>query len=166
VAKDFLFNRMHLVEGAGAMHFHTVLPADWFEQLVVEQPRVRYTKGRAVREWIKPNGARNEALDLSVYNLAMAYQLGLHKWAALDWQRLRDKLVPAQLTRDLFAPAPAIVVPTGPAKSDVPRETEPASAVHTYGQPENPVPAAPPAIRPPAQPAPAHGRRFMSRGIR
>ena len=44
------------------------------------------------REWIKQNGARNEALDVSVYNLALAHQLGLHKWSRLDWKRLRDKL--------------------------------------------------------------------------
>jgi phage terminase large subunit GpA-like protein len=166
VAKDYLFNRMHLADGAGAMHFHQVLAQDWYEQLVVEQPRVRYTKGRAVREWIKPNGARNEALDLSVYNLAMAYQLGLHKWSALDWKRLRDKLVPENLTRDLFAPAAEpIVLPA----TEVPRETIAPGPVHTYGQPAAPTP---PAAAPPARasaivaPAAPTGRRIMSRGIR
>lgn len=104
VAKDYLFNRFHLAEGPGAMRFHKSLSAEWFAGLVVEQPRTRYVKGRAVREWVKPNGARNEPLDLSVYNLAIAYRLGLHKWSALDWQRLRDKLIPRN--RDMFAPMP------------------------------------------------------------
>jgi len=165
VAKDYLSTRFALVDGPGAMHFYDQLPHEWFEQMVTEQPRVRYAKGRSIREWVKPNGARNEAWDVSVYNLAMAYQLGLHKWSALDWKRLRDKLVPAHLTRDLFAPpAQEIVVPP----VDVPRETKPPETVHTSGQP--PAPAAPPPI-PPSAPsamaAPARvGRRFMSRGIR
>jgi phage terminase large subunit GpA-like protein len=114
VAKDYLFGRIQLHEGPGAMHLPDWLPGAWFEGFVVEQPRTRYVKGRAIREYVKPNGARNEPLDLSVYNLALAYQLGLHKWSALDWRRLRDKLVPKQLTQDMFAtPAPAapIVLP-------------------------------------------------------
>jgi len=51
VAKDYLFNRFHLLDGPGAMHFHNQLPPEWFTGLVVEQPRTRYVKGRAVREW-------------------------------------------------------------------------------------------------------------------
>lgn len=168
VAKDYLFSRFALSDGAGAMHFHETLPAEWFEGLVVEQPRVRYAKGRAIREWIKPNGARNEPLDLSVYNLAMAYQLGLHRWSAYDWQRLRDKLVPPNLTRDLFAP-PA-EAPAPEVAPEVPRETPEPKLVHTSGQPIVPTaPPSPPAPPPPApmvrSPAPA-GRRFLSRGIR
>ncbi len=38
VAKDWLSNRMHLAEGAGAMHFNQALPIKWFDQMVVEQP--------------------------------------------------------------------------------------------------------------------------------
>ena len=174
VAKDYLFNRMQLVDGAGALHFHAGLSEDWFEQLVVEQPRVRYAKGRTIREWIKPAGARNEALDLTVYNLAIAYQLGLNRWAALDWQRLRDKLVPANMTRDLFAPAEE--APAPPIVVDVSRETESPPAVHTYGQPareaeavHTPAPAPTAVIIPLApRPSPAapSGRRYLSRGIR
>jgi len=171
VAKDYLFNRMALNDGAGAMHFHDQLPAEWFEGLVVEQPRVRYAKGRTIREWIKPAGARNEPLDLSVYNLAIAYQLGLNRWAALDWQRLRDKLVPPNLTRDLFAPA-AEALSAPELEPAVPRETAAPKLVHTSGQPivapqpapaHAPAPAPAPAVVPAPPPA---GRRFFSRGIR
>lgn len=188
VAKDYLFARIKLGEGAGAMHFHDKLPDDWFEQLVVEQPRVRYYRGRAIREWIKPPGARNEALDVSVYNLAIAYQLGLHKWSAYDWTRLRDKLVPPNMTRDLFGAQPRESEPEAtpaeteavsatapaPAAFAVPRETS-TSSVHTYGQPlAVPVAVAPAVEAPPAPPPPppraapvsaTAGRRFMSRGI-
>lgn len=190
VAKDYLFNRLQLAEGAGAMHFHDQLPAAWFEGLVVEQPRVEYKKGRTIRKWIKPAGARNEPLDLSVYNLAIAYQLGLNRWAALDWQRLRAKLVPEHLTRDLFAPqepvneepqpeesevaeaaVPAVAarVAPGPVTTPpavVPRETVATPAVHTYGP--TVALASIPSNPPPAIAAgrAQGGRRFMSRGIR
>lgn len=159
VAKDYLFNRFHLLDGPGAMHFHNQLPPEWFTGLVVEQPRTRYVKGRAVREWVKPNGARNEPLDLSVYNLAIAYRLGLHKWSALDWARLRDKLIPP--TADLFAPAPATLPAPEPA------DTPPQPAVQTSAPVPPPPPAAPAAPAPnvPA-PAPANHRRILSRGIR
>lgn len=171
VAKDYLFNRFHLTEGAGAMHFHTQLPPEWFAGLVVEQPRTRYVKGRAVREWVKPNGARNEPLDLSVYNLAVAYRLGLHKWSALDWQRLRDKLIPP--TGDLFAPVPLAVPPAALANagdtasfaSAQPSDPHP-PAIQTSAQ--APPAASPPVSPPPAVPparAPATHRRILSRGI-
>ncbi len=181
VAKDYLLmDRMQLLDGPGAMHFHQKLTQEWFEQLVVEQPRTRYTRGKAIREWVKPNGARNEALDLTVYNLAIAYQLGLHKWAALDWQRLRDRLVPAQMTRDLFAPQPATEspnpAPTPAVAEPVSRETPaPAVAVQTSERSPapppvvapSPAPAPVPSTPPPAMAGPAHGgRRILSRGIR
>ncbi|CAN5858788.1 phage terminase large subunit family protein [soil metagenome] len=169
VAKDYLFGRMQLTEGSGAMHFHDQLPPEWFAGLVVEQPRIRYVKGRAVRDYVKPNGARNEPLDLSVYNLAIAYQLGLHKWSALDWKRLRDKLVPEQLTRDLFSMPESAKQPIAAA----PRETseQESESVHTSGQPQQRTePHAPPAALPPKPLPPATpaytGRRVMSRGIR
>ena len=164
VAKDWLSNRMHLADGAGAMHFHENLPPEWFDMMVAEQPRTKWRKGRPVREWVKPNGARNEAWDVSVYNLAIAYQLGLHKWSALDWQRLRDKLIPP--TGDLFAP------PSAPALPPPAPVVTVAATVQTSAPPAPPAPA--PAVAPVAAPAPLPpvihhpapvGRRIRSRGI-
>ena len=126
VAKDWLSSRMHLTEGGGSMHFQQNLPPEWFDMMVVEQPRTAWRKGKAIREWIKPNGARNEAWDVSVYNLALAYQLGLHKWSGLDWKRLRDKLIPP--TRDMFAPEPSVVVaPQSPTVAQALEVLTPAS---------------------------------------
>ncbi len=180
VAKDYISGRMHLESGPGAMHHHDKLPPEWCDQMVVEQRRTRYAKGRAISEWVKPNGARNEAWDVSVYNLAIAYQLGLHKWSALDWRRLREKLIPR--TADLFALplAPAEAAPVPPAAID--------TALPTEIQDPAPVPAVPisstrpavqtpvqgPAVEPPAPaapvpsplpPLPTH-RRILSKGIR
>ncbi|MCS4509150.1 phage terminase large subunit family protein [Xylophilus ampelinus] len=182
VAKDYIAGRMHLESGPGAMHHHDQLPPEWCDQMVVEQRRTRYTKGRAISEWVKPNGARNEAWDVSVYNLAIAYQLGLHKWSALDWRRLREKLIPR--TADLFAlPGPTPLAPApahaeavaaaqgdslGPARSAAPSLSAPAP-LQTSVNPQHPAPLAPPPP-PPASPAPlpppapTH-RRMRSKGI-
>lgn len=178
VAKDWLSNRMHLTEGPGAMHFNQALPPEWFDQMVIEQPRVRWHKGRAIREWVKPNGARNEAWDVSVYNLGIAHQLGLHKWSSLDWQRLRDKLIPP--TGDLFAPVPAPVPAMGAAAAPVavPQEVappvamaDPAVQTSAPDEPLSPAPMDQPPMPPPAMPLPPIapavpvGRRIYSRGI-
>lgn len=103
VAKDHLHNRWKLHHGPGAMHFHDKLEAEWFEQLTAEKPMLKRVPGLGFRRvWQKANhGDRNEALDLSVYNLALAHHLGLHKWSSADWDRLRDRLIPK-------APPPAI----------------------------------------------------------
>lgn len=183
VAKDWLLSRLLLDDGPGAMHYHDQLPPDWFDQMVAESPRTRWAKGRAIRQWVKPNGARNEAWDLSTYNLAIAYKLGLHKYSALDWQRLRDKLIPA--TADLFAPPPAPASVPMPATAPVhppAHAPQPAAAMQTSAAPA-PAPAAvsiavavaaaptvssQPASRPPAPTVAATytGRRILSRGIR
>ena len=174
-AKDWIFNRLRLADGPGAMHWYADLELEAFEQLLVEKPHVRYTKGRKIREYIKPNGARNEMLDCAVGNLAMAFYLGLHRWSNLDWSRLRDNLIP--LTADLFATA---------AAADLPKpEAQQITTPHQAGDaapsepPADPLPTAPtppattttplpkPAMVPPPmlaqQPA---GRRVLSRGMR
>lgn len=175
VAKDWLSNRMQLADGPGAMHFHDQLPPEWFDMMVAEQPRTRWHKGRAIREWIKPNGARNEAWDVSVYNLALAHMLGLHKWSALDWKRLRDKLIPPNL--ELFAPPPATpLVPPVTVQTSAPSAPATDPQPDADGPDDVPAPPSPPATPPqaaPAAPAAPHpqpmarpmGRRIISRGI-
>jgi phage terminase large subunit GpA-like protein len=180
VAKDHLYNRFRLRAGAGAMHFHSALPAEWFEQLCVERKRVRYRNGRIHTEWVKSNADRNEALDLAVYNLACAHHLGLHKWSAQDWARLRQKLLSA--TPDLFATGavaeaarPAAVEPPLPAPSGVPdaaprpEEAPGASPAAAHQIAEQRPPASPAALPPPpaaTTAAPENGRRVLSKGIR
>ena len=92
------------------------LPREWFEGLLAERKRVRYVKGYAVVDWYKNPGDRNEPLDLAVYNLAIAHKLGLHRYSQRDWTKLREKLVPEQMTPDLFSapepPPPPVAPPT------------------------------------------------------
>lgn len=170
VAKDYIFNRLHLESGPGAMHFHSALEDAWFDGLLAERAIVKFNKkGHPVRSYEKAPGDANEPLDLSVYNLAVAYHLGLHRWADNDWKRLRDKLAPEHRTLDLFdMPATATPLPP-PAEGDpVSRETATAESVQTSERVAPPVAATPPV---PSTPPPAMagrafgGRRVRSRGI-
>jgi phage terminase large subunit GpA-like protein len=43
---------------------------EWYRQLTAEKLIIRYVKGQPIREWHKPDRARNEALDCRVYALA------------------------------------------------------------------------------------------------
>lgn len=84
-AKQYLWERWHLTDGAGAMHFSKDLSDSFFKGLTSELRTVVYRKGKAVVDWQPVKGVRNEPLDLSVYNLAAAYYLGLHKYSESDW---------------------------------------------------------------------------------
>lgn len=177
-AKDHLHNRLGLLDGPGAMHFHQGLTLEFFQQLLAERPQVAWIKGRRVREWIKPNGERNEVLDCSVGNLAVAHYLGLHRWAASDWARLRAKLIPAQLTPDLFTVPPSVETPTPQAMATAAPEmvlpagdTGPPAAVPA----DHPTPPSPQVAAAPPHPAPlpnyplppaVQQRRVLSKGIR
>lgn len=148
-AKDHLHNRYKLTSGWGAMHFATALQLAWYEQLLAERPTLKRKPGGGYRRvWDKAShGDRNEALDMAVYNLALAHHLGLHKWSLQDWARLRAKLIPAALTPDLFTQAPPAPEYTLPAPGQGPDTTTPRPAL--------------PAVTP--SPAP-RGRRVISTG--
>ena len=70
-AKDAWYSRLRTsVPGPGYCHFPIAYTDDYFTQLVSEQVRTKYSKGRPVREYFLPKGQRNEALDVRVYALA------------------------------------------------------------------------------------------------
>lgn len=78
-AKDRIFARMKIpVPGPGYMHLPDFCDDEYLAQLTSEKRVRRVRKGRFVREYIKTR-ARNEALDLEVYNLAALYTLGQWK---------------------------------------------------------------------------------------
>lgn len=56
--------------GPGHCHFPADREAEWFKQITAEKLMLRYVKGQPIREWHKPDKARNEALDCRVYALA------------------------------------------------------------------------------------------------
>lgn len=103
-AKDWIYNRYSFESGPGAVHFAKDLPDEFFQQCVAERKIARYVKGYKRIEWVKGKADRNEALDLQVYNLAMAYYLGLHRYGEQDWEKLRQALAQANLFEE---PTPA-----------------------------------------------------------
>lgn len=76
-AKDLIFGRLVLKEpGPGYMHFsRDVCDEDYFEQLTAEvKVRLKTKKGIRLEYQKRTTHARNEVLDLTVYNLA-AYRI-------------------------------------------------------------------------------------------
>lgn len=69
-AKDSIFARLKIEEfGSGYMHFPSHYDQEYFRQLTAEKIVTKYRKGFPYREYMKVR-ARNEALDLRVYNMA------------------------------------------------------------------------------------------------
>lgn len=56
--------------GPGYCHTPSDRDGEWYKQITAEKLIIRYVKGQPVREWHKPDRARNEALDCRVYALA------------------------------------------------------------------------------------------------
>lgn len=88
-AKDTIFPRLKLTEpGPGYLHFPALPHYDeeYFEQLASEEKRNKYDRGVLTGYFYKKIRARNEALDLKVYNLAAVCLLNP------NWERLAAKL--------------------------------------------------------------------------
>lgn len=141
-AKDWIYNRYPFEDGPGALHFANDLPDDFFEQCVAERKVARYVKGYKRIEWVKGKAERNEALDLMVYNLAMAHYLGLNRYKEHDWERIRQALAQAGLFDEKLPPVERVALPAATQTSPVEQLPERAPA---------PTPAAPPqpVARPP-----------------
>jgi len=74
--KEWIAAHLKIIEpGPGYIHFPLSTDQIFFEQLTSETVRVRYSRGFAVREWAKPPGARNEALDITSYAFAALQSL-------------------------------------------------------------------------------------------
>jgi phage terminase large subunit GpA-like protein len=74
-AKWHLHQRLRLEEpGPGYVHLSTDCDPEWIEQLTAERRRTRYDqRGRAIHEWVKDDGARNEVWDCYVYAYAALF---------------------------------------------------------------------------------------------
>jgi len=70
-AKDVIYSRLQREEpGPGYCHFPLSRDAPYFKQLAAEKKITKYIRGFRKREWTKPEGRRNEALDCRVYAYA------------------------------------------------------------------------------------------------
>lgn len=113
-AKATIYGRLRNGEAgtAGYIGFDASLSDSFFKQLTAERVVTRFKKGHPVKEWVLPDGTRNEALDCVVYALAAlhgCYSMGL------DLEREAHRLVDAPLrvagavvTAPAAAPPPVI----------------------------------------------------------
>ena len=104
--------------GPGYCHFPDDRDEEWFKQMTAEKLTVRYVKGQPIREWKKPDKARNEATDCRNYAFAalkimqpsfkrLAARIGVDVDPDLTAKRPqlpRTKIVPSN---DNKPPAPA-----------------------------------------------------------
>ena len=135
-AKDWIYNRYPFEDGPGALHFANDLPDDFFDQCVAERKVARYVKGYKRIEWVKGKAERNEALDLMVYNLAMAHYLGLNRYKEHDWDRIRQALAQAGLFDEKPVQAERLAFPAATQASTVEQPSEPAPAPSPAASPQ------------------------------
>lgn len=109
----------------GYCSFPTGRDAEYYKQLTSEKMIVRYVKGQPIREWVKPDRARNEALDCRVYALAAL------KIMQPSFKRLAEKLgskVPVQgpdnksVKQDPAVAKVIALLKKRQSKSDIPQE--------------------------------------------
>lgn len=111
--------------GPGYCHFPIDRPEEWFNQLTAEKLVTRYVRGQPIREWKKPDRARNEAMDCRVYAYAalkinaprltrLAEKMGIDTSDAPIERRKRLKSVPRVPKVEPPAPEIADSVPESP----------------------------------------------------
>lgn len=79
--------------GPGYCHFPAERDEDWFKQITAEKMVTRYIKGQPIREWFKPDRARNEGTDCRVYAIA-AFKINPPNFKRLA-ERINAAAVPA-----------------------------------------------------------------------
>lgn len=101
-AKDLLHGRLKVTQpGPGYVHFPKGLPDDFFVQLTNEVRVLQRTHSGEQFKWVKKkSGARNEALDTTVYAMFAAQMLDLHRYTDRMWARLEAAVQPANA--DMF----------------------------------------------------------------
>jgi phage terminase large subunit GpA-like protein len=115
--------------------------AEWCKQVTAEKLVVRYVKGQPVREWHKPEKARNESLDCRVYALAAlkimqpsikrhTAKLASHPRAAAAFAQLA-KQREAEAARAAAPPARALPAPTPAPAPEKPPEAPKRPAAQT-----------------------------------
>jgi phage terminase large subunit GpA-like protein len=74
------------IRAGGRFRFSRDLPPVWFEQFTAERLMVKMFRGQPVHKWERVPGRRNEALDCTVYALAVK------ELVPVNWQLRRDQL--------------------------------------------------------------------------
>lgn len=70
-AKNIIMSRLKARAGSGRIHLNKNFTYDFCQQLTVEKRVPKYKRGQLYHVWEKQKSARNEALDIEVYNLGI-----------------------------------------------------------------------------------------------
>jgi len=163
--------------GPGYCHFPDDRHEEWFNQLTAEKMVTKYVRGQPVREWKKPDRARNEALDCRVYAYAalkitaprllkIAQRLGIDTTGAEPERRKRLKTVPKMPKSETELPQTATEVPETPVLASFapqPEENEPVEVVPN-AIPHNDKPATKKQNRPRLQSKAVAGKKAKKAG--
>lgn len=148
--------------GPGYMHFSDAHnDAEYFNQLTAETLKAYYERGFPKRRWEKAPGARNEALDVRVYNYAAFLSLSEQPDKLLD--RLRADLV--EEARNLAEQRKAKNDPEqlDLLDADLPIAESVAAVVEAVVERINAVPIPPPTPQLPPQPPEAPQQKIRIR---
>ena len=165
-AKDLLYGRFQVAEaGPGFVHTTKELPGYVWEQITAERVVTKYIRGHPRREWVKPVGKRNEALDCTVIALAMAAWIGVPRHTEAHWQRYESRLMQPDLLAPVLTPEAEDATINAVAQSDEPLQEQGSTehqgtipADHTAPATQQAKPQPPPrderlpSRRPPARP--------------
>lgn len=111
-AKDAIYSRLRIKDiGPGYCHFPETesYGKEFFKQLTSEEIKTRFSKGHPIREWHKPAGVRNEALDRRAYALAALYS------RAIPWEILARTAPSEPPAEQIDSDKPAAVALPAPA---------------------------------------------------
>ena len=99
------------IDPNGYCHFGDWLDEVYFKQITAEYLADEKVRGRNRKVWKPRAGAENHLLDCRIYNLALAYHLGLETMTPQEWATLaRMRGMPeATIETGLFTPAPHAV---------------------------------------------------------
>ena len=96
-AKNTIFSRLKVTEGAGMCHWPLEYDLEYFKQLTAEKIITKFKKGFKTREWVKTR-PRNEALDIRVYSYAALVLLN-PIYAAIKKSLIPTKSEPAEKSK-------------------------------------------------------------------
>lgn len=138
-AKDTIFPRLALTEqGPGYLHYPVADEYDeeYFAQLAAEEKRNKYDRGVQTGYHYKKIRSRNEALDLTVYNLAAVALLNPNFEKLTEKQAAfvpQEELTVDEETGEELEPV-GVAAPAAP-KADPPAKPDPVPFVKAYNPP-------------------------------
>jgi phage terminase large subunit GpA-like protein len=120
------------VRSGGFCHFPKDRDAEWFKQITSEKLVTRYIKGQPIREFHKPDRARNEAFDCRVYATAALkiMQPPLKRLAERYGSPANDNL-PVETPKKAPENAPQKPAPKPKIRKEIPQEEQPAPETQT-----------------------------------